>query len=128
MGMELRVELGESAPPLWPALAELLAGHGFPVQMRMIDGALAFPDEAPPEGWRELRLGTPGGMVTLRRESRAVALVTWGNADANLRQAWHALAWACAEVSGGRVVTPEGPVAAADFRKSAELPPVLHAG
>jgi hypothetical protein len=128
MGMELRVECGESTRPLWPALAELLAERGFPVQMRMIDGELAFPDEAPPEGWRELRLGTPGGMVTLQREAGAIALVSWGNADASLRQAWHALAWACAEVSGGRVVTPEGPVSAGDFRKSAELPPGLRAG
>jgi hypothetical protein len=128
MGMELRVVVGEGARPLWPALAELLAEGGFRVQMRMIDGELAFPDESPPEGWRELRLGTPGGMITLRREPGAVALVTWGNADANLRQAWHALAWACAEVSGGRVVTPEGPLSAAAFRKSAELPPGLRAG
>ena len=47
------------------------------------------------------------------------------NADAGLRQAWHALAWACAEVSGGRVLTPEGPLSAADFAKTAELPPGL---
>ena len=125
MGMDLRVEFSESAPPLWPALSELLAGRGFPVQMRMIDGELAFPDESPPEAWRELRLGTPGGMVTLRREPGAIVLVTWGNADTNLRQAWQALTWASAEVTGGRIILPEGPVSAADFRKQAELPPTL---
>jgi hypothetical protein len=125
MGMEQRVELGERTQRLWPAVAELLTSHGFPVQTRMIDGELAFPDEAPPEDWRELRVGTPGGMITLRRQGGAIVLVTWGNADANLRQAWHALAWACAEASGGRVVTPSGAVGAADFRKAAELPPGL---
>ncbi len=108
MGMELRVMFGPEAPPLWPAVAELLAARGFPVQMRMIDGELAFPDEPPPEGWRELRLGTPAGMITLRREAGGVALTTWGNADKGLRQAWQALAQACAEVTGGRVVTPQG--------------------
>jgi hypothetical protein len=108
MGMELRVTFGPEARLLWPAVAELLAGRGFAVQMRMIDGELAFPDEAPPAGWRELRLGTPGGMVTLRREADGIALITWGNADAALRQAWHTLAQACAEVTGGRVGTPQG--------------------
>jgi hypothetical protein len=125
MGMEQRVEFGEGAPPLWPAVAELLNGRGYPVQMRMIDGELAFPDESPPEGWRELRLGTPGGMITLRREPGGVMLVTWGNADAGLRQAWHALTWACAEVTGGRIHTAGGPLTAADFLRSAELPPGL---
>ena len=26
----------------------------------------AFPDELPDPGWKELRVGTPGGMVTMR--------------------------------------------------------------
>src|SRR5437764_13056073 len=116
MGMELRVEVSAGARPLWPALAVLLAERGFPVQLRMIDGELAFSDESPPEGWRELRLGTPGGMITLRREPGSIAPVSWGNADANLRQAWHALAWACAEASGGRGAPPQAPVTAGDFR------------
>jgi hypothetical protein len=120
--MELRVALSPEAPPLWPAVAELLGRHGFPVQMRMIDGELAFPDETPPAAWRELRFGTPAGMVTLRREADGVALVTWGNADDALRRAWHALAWACAEVTGGRVATPQGAVGAAEFRSVADLP------
>ena len=86
MGMEQRVLLGER-PALWPAVAELLKGHNYPAQLRMIDGELAFPDEAPPEGWRELRLSTAAGMVTLRREGGEVILVVWGNADEALRTA-----------------------------------------
>lgn len=120
MGVELKVEFAEGAGPLWPAAGELLARRGFPVQMRMIDGQLAFPDEAPPEGWRELRLGTAAGMVTLRREPGGVALVIWGNADAPLMQARNALAWACAEATGGRVLTESGRVSAGDFA-SADL-------
>jgi hypothetical protein len=88
--------------PSWPAVADLLARRGFPAQLRMIDGELAFPDEVPPEDWRELRVGTPQGMVTQRREGGAVVCVTWGNADAGMRQAWNALAWAFARAGGGQ--------------------------
>src|SRR5258708_4923977 len=68
MGMDQTVTFpGE--PPEWPAVRDLLAARGFAVQTRMIDGELAFPDEAPRAGWRELRVGTPAGMVTPRREA-----------------------------------------------------------
>src|SRR5947209_9690263 len=126
MGMDRKVTFPKEKTPSWSALVQALAAQGVPLEMRMIDGQLAFPDEAPPDDWRELRLGTPGGMVTLRRDGpRAVLLVTWGNADEALRQAWHAATWACAEATGGRVQTPAGPVSAADFKRAAELPPPL---
>jgi hypothetical protein len=122
MGMEQAVTFAEGAVPPWTAVHDLLAVRGFPVQVRMIDGELAFPDELPPEPWRELRLGTPQGMVTLRREADRVVAVTWGNADEPLRQAWNALTWALAEAGGGRVLSPNGPVTAAEFRHAANLP------
>jgi hypothetical protein len=128
MGMDQSVTFAGAAVPTWPAVCDLLARHGFAAQVRMIDGELAFPDETPPETWRELRVGTPQGMVTLRREADRVVCVTWGNADATLVQAWNALAWAFAEAGGGRVVSAAGPLAAADFRHSADLPPSLRAG
>jgi hypothetical protein len=124
MGMDRRVRLG-SAGAKWEAVRDLLASRGFPVQMRMIDGQLAFPDEEPPPEWRELRLGTSQGMVTVRREADAVVCVTWGNADEALRQAWNAVAWAFAETGGGVVETETGPLDAASFRASAELPAPL---
>ena len=122
MGVELRVTFGPEAPPLWPAVAESLGGHGFTVQLRMIDGELAFPDETPPDAWRELRIGTLHGMITLRRETDGITLVTWGNADANLRQASNALAWGLAHLCGGCVRTADGDFAAEEFAKTAELP------
>jgi hypothetical protein len=65
----------------------------------MIDGELAFPDEEPPQNWRELRLGTADGMmVTVRREGDRVVLVVWGNSDASLIRAWNALACTFAEL------------------------------
>jgi hypothetical protein len=126
MGMDQTVTFAGRAPA-WPAVARLLAGRGFAAQVRMIDGQLAFPDEEPPEGWRELRVGTPQGMVTARREGEAVVLVTWGNADAALRQAWNALAWAFAEAGGGQVQSPQGPLDAPSFARQADLPAALRA-
>ena len=58
---------------------------------------------------REVRVGTPQGMVTLRREDDGITLVTWGNADGELRQAWNAVAWALARLTGGRQDGPNGP-------------------
>ena len=128
MGMDQAVTFAGGPVPAWDAVRDLLGGGGYAVQTRMIDGELAFPEEAPPEGWRELRVGTPGGMVTLRREPGRVVCVTWGNAQGELLQAWNALAWAFAEAGGGRVETPSGPLAAADFRRTADLPPALRSG
>jgi hypothetical protein len=127
MGMDQTVSFAGRPTPAWSAVAGLLARHGFPVQVRMIDDQLAFPDEAPPEPWRELRVGTPQGMVTLRREGDCVVCVTWGNADEGLRQAWNALAWAFAEAGGGQVQTPAGALDATAFRRGVELPAVLRA-
>jgi hypothetical protein len=121
MGMEQRVTFRGGATPSWEAVRDLLARAGYAVQVRMIDGQLAFPDEQPPPSWQELRVGLPQGMVTLRRQGDDWVLVTWGNADAGLRQAWNALAWACAESGGGRVQTPEGELDAAEFRRRAAL-------
>jgi hypothetical protein len=125
MGMEQTVTFAGATVPSWAAVQEVLTGRGFPVQMRMIDGQPAFPDEAPPEPWRELRISTPGGMITLRREPERVLLVTWGNAEGQLRQAWNALTWALSEAGAGRVVTPSGPMTAEEYRRTADLPPAL---
>src|SRR3974377_369433 len=114
MGMDQSVTFAETIPT-WNAGQALLAEHGYPLQMRMIDGQLAFPDEQPPETWRELRVGTPQGMVTVRREASCLVFVTWGNAEAGLRQAWNALAWAFAEAGDGQIETEAGLVNANDF-------------
>lgn len=121
MGMEQTITFARSQPPDWSAVSELLQQHGYPVQMRMIDGELAFPDEAPPANWHELRLGTPAGMITLRREADRLVCVTWGNADPVLRQAWNALAWACAAAGDGRINDLDAPT----FLQTAELPAAL---
>ena len=81
MGMEQTVIFPGKPVPSWTAARDLLAARGLPLQMRMIDGQLAFPDEEPPEPWSELRFNLPGGMVTVRREGERLVFVAWGNAD-----------------------------------------------
>jgi hypothetical protein len=122
MGMDQKVVFAADRLPSWSSLAEFLVGRGFAVELRMIDGELSFPDETPPEQWRELRLGTPGGMVTMRREPDGITLVTWGNADVSLRQSWHALAYALARLTAGTVATASGPLSADQFASSVALP------
>jgi hypothetical protein len=126
--MEQQVEFGTAGCPAWASVATLLAKSNYPVQIRMIDGELAFPDEAPPDAWRELRLGTPAGMITVRRSAGGAQLVTWGNADAAMRQAWNALTWAFAQCSEGQVVTPDGKLSAEAYRQREIMPPELAAG
>ena len=50
MGMEQRVEFDAAGKPRWADVAALLSQLSFPVEMRMIDCELAFPNEAPPVG------------------------------------------------------------------------------
>ena len=121
MGMDQKVVFPPDKTPTWPQLAGLLAQKGVPLQMRMIEGELAFPDETPPETWRELRVGTSAGMVTLRREPDGITLVIWGNADAGMRQTWNALAWAIARLTDGTI---NGATADA-FAAANDLPPGL---
>ncbi|MBY0526682.1 MAG: hypothetical protein K2R98_25015 [Gemmataceae bacterium] len=122
MGMEQVVTYGEGVPP-WTAVTKRL--ERYPCQMRMIDGQLAFPDEMPSEDWHELRIGTPQGMVTVRREADRVVLVTWGNADPGLRQGWNALTWAFADAGAGQVLAEQGPCTAAEYRQQVDLPEAL---
>ena len=128
MGMEQTVTFAPDRQPSYDAVSTLLATRGFPLQVRMIDGELAFPDEIPSESWRELRLGTPQGMITLRRAPDRITFVTWGNADRGLTQAWNALVWAFAHAGAGQVLTDRGPVSPDEYRQTADLPDCLHGG
>jgi hypothetical protein len=52
--------------------------------LAMIDGQLVMPTAPSPLTWREARFRFPAGMVTIQRRPGALALVTFGNADAAL--------------------------------------------
>ena len=104
MGVE-RVVKFSAVPALpWAAVARALAARQWTGSIRMIDSLPAFPDETPPDDWKELRVGFPAGMVTLRRDGDSVRCVTWGTADRDLLAAQTACAEALAEVGGGSVV------------------------
>jgi hypothetical protein len=109
MGMDQKITFPPEKMPPWPALCDMMAQKNCPLQMRMIDGELAFPDETPPETWRELRVGAAAGMITLRRETDGITLVVWGNADDKLRDAWTTLAAALAQLTGGTITPPPRP-------------------
>jgi hypothetical protein len=122
MGMDQKVIFPTEKTPTWPALQSFFAAKDVALQLRMIDGELAFPDETPPDAWRELRIGTSSGMITLRRDPDGITLVTWGNADQAMRQAWNALTWGIAHLSGGSV---NGTMSADEFAKTADMPTAL---
>jgi hypothetical protein len=122
MGMDRKVTFAAGTALAWPRLDEFCAARGLPLTLMMIDGALSFPDEQPPDAWRELRVGTTLGMVTLRREADGVRAITWGNAEGPLRQAWNALTWALAVVFRGVIEDAGKSLTPRDFAHEAELP------
>ena len=122
MGMDQTILLSKGSSASWPGARELLNRYGFRVKVLMIDGELAFPDEEPAETWRELRLGLSKGMITIRMQEDRIQVVTWGNADPGLLQAWNAVTWAFAHASAGLVQSSEGNISADEFRKKADLP------
>jgi hypothetical protein len=89
--------------PTWSAIRTRIESAGGTVQMRMIDGMPAFPDEEPAVDWRELRVSLGTGMLTLRREPGRMRVIVWGNADEALKRDQQTLAQACADVGGGFV-------------------------
>jgi hypothetical protein len=122
MGMSRTVKFAGQPPPAWERVCSCLTEHNFPVQMRMIDSELADPTELPREDWHELRVGSPLGMVTVRRGPDWVELVTWSTADMLMLHAWNALAWAYADVGHGVVVMEDRELPAPEFAKHVEMP------
>lgn len=100
MGLEIVVPI-EGAVPLAAAVARLDAA-GTPCLIVMVDGNLQAPGAPPPaEGWRDVRLGTPAGTVTLARRPGGVAVVVFGNADDALREMQRRVADALVATASG---------------------------
>ena len=47
----------------------------------MVDNQLVSPKVAPPSTWQDVRLKTPAGTVTLKKQGDQVSLTIFGNAD-----------------------------------------------
>jgi len=94
MGLDLFVPC-TSLQPVAPLL-ERLAASGLACSVLMVDGQLHPPRGPVPDGWRDLRLKTPAGTVSLKVREGGVAVVVFGNADAALAAAQRAIAAALA--------------------------------
>src|SRR5262245_7977430 len=115
MGLERTIRFSSGEPPTWDEIRAQLLLVGEAGKIRLIYGKPASPDEAPEPGWRELRVGTAAGIVTIRRRPDSLTCVVWGNADSALTAAWHKVIWACAAAGAGTVETPSGSLPAAEF-------------
>jgi hypothetical protein len=73
-------------------LIDRLAAAGLPTTLAMVDKVLQGPGATLPATWRDVRLRTPAGMVTLRRVPSGIAVVVFGNADDPLRAAQRTIA------------------------------------
>lgn len=125
MGMQQVVEFEPGGVPDWASVRDLLASHGVEAPMRMIDGALSFPDEMPKPEWKEIRVAPPGGMITIRKTDRTVTLVAWGDADPSLAAGWNAVVWGFAKAGAGAIIGPGDSQSADDYRKTALMPESL---
>jgi hypothetical protein len=114
VGIQRNIHHYPGATVDWAAIRDRLGSLGESVTILMIDGQPAYPDELPEQGWRELRLGLSGGMVTLRREPTSLSCVVWGNANPDHIMSRERLCWACAAATGGAVEVDDGTTASAD--------------
>jgi hypothetical protein len=124
MGLDITIQFPAGVVPAWEDIRSQLARVGELAPLRMIDGLPAFPDEAPAEGWRELRVGVAAGMVTIRCANSVLSCVIWSNADAALLAARERVAWACAAAGNGTIDAPSGAVSADEFARLSGIVPV----
>lgn len=123
MGLDRTIRFPTDETPSWEAIRLQLSRLGASPSLRLIDGLPAFPDETPDKDWKELRIGTDGGMVTLGRARGSLTCVIWGNAGATLEAAWLKVCWACASAGDGLIDSPGGAVSPEQFARSAGLSP-----
>lgn len=90
MGLEILV--ARPGPCALAPLLEALAAGGLPSTVAMVDNVLQGPGATPSPAWRDVRLRTPAGTVTLRRTGSGIAVVVFGNADAALQAAQRTVA------------------------------------
>src|SRR5262245_12570740 len=75
MGVQASFRFPSGSAPSWDAIRSAIATSGESPVVRMIDGMPAFPDEAPPDEWKEIRIGLAGAMVTLLRSPGVIEVV-----------------------------------------------------
>jgi hypothetical protein len=121
MGLDRTIRFPTTETPHWESIRAQLARVGISASFKMIDGLPAFPDEIPEPGWKELRLGVDGGMVTIRRGHGLFNCIIWGNADDSLQLAWSKVIWACASAGSGMIEMPTGTLSPDEFAEVSGL-------
>lgn len=121
MGLERNVRFPGDDTPTWEAIQSVLSRLGEALALRMIDGLPAFPDETPGGNWKELRVATSAGMVTIRRRPGNLSCIVWGNADPALDSAWNKVVWACAAAGNGTIDTSSGRLSPDEFGRGTGL-------
>ena len=96
MGLEIVIPRATACP--LSVLLEKLAAAGLPTTLAMVDNVLQGPGAIPPALWRDVRLRTAAGLVTLRRTAAGVAVVVFRNAGAELQAAQRAVAEAVRDI------------------------------
>ena len=96
MGLEILVSRND--PPPLSALLERLAVMGMPAAIVMVDNILQAPGSPAPTAWRDVRLKTPMGTVTLVQRDGGIGVVVFGNASVQLQEAQRRVGAAVAEV------------------------------
>lgn len=62
----------------------MMVQSGQDIEIIMMDGALVAPESTLPVAWRDVRLRTPEGTITVTRRGAGLAVVVFGNADQKL--------------------------------------------
>ena len=115
--MQRTIHFPTDSRPTWESVRSAFQTLAEVPIVRMIDNLPAFPDEIPEPGWRELRIGLSGGMVTVRATPAGWDCVIWGNADPLLARSWDIACWAIAAAGQGRVSFESGEsLSAEEFR------------
>lgn len=78
MGQSLSVARGAVS---LAALCEALSAAGLPSRLMMLDGALVAAGPPPATDFRDARLRTPAGTVSVKRSAAGYEVVVFGNAD-----------------------------------------------
>ena len=86
-----------------PQLSEVLASIGDGWKLRLVDGLPAFPDEAVPSEFHEVRLALSGEMVTVVSEPFGYRLVTWSFVSPEFQNAVNRLAERLVFTGGGTI-------------------------
>ena len=86
MGLEIAVPEKPGQEVVLDDVVGRLANAGVTAMVVMVDGQLVAPGKPLAPKWKDARIRTPAGTVTLSRRAGEVAVVVFGNADEALRK------------------------------------------